>query len=113
MSEQANRPTKRPVDDPDVLAREAGRFTAERASRPRTRRQRRRARIRGPPDDAGDDVDAYSISEFCRRHGISPSFYHKLQKLGLGPATMKLGSRTLITASSAAAWRAERAAASV
>jgi hypothetical protein len=108
QSEQADRPV-----DPDVAARDAGRFLAKAIPRPRSRRRRRRARIRGPPDDAaGGDLDAYSIAEFCRRHGISESFYHKLKKLGFGPRTMKLGARILITRESAAAWRRQRAAAS-
>jgi hypothetical protein len=57
---------------------------------------------RAPPDL---DVDAMSIKEFCRRHSISEPFYHKLQKLGLGPKTLKAGARTLITAEAAARWR--------
>jgi hypothetical protein len=67
-------------------------------------RQKLRGRAhqaRAPPDD----LDAMSIKEFCRRHSISEPFYHKLQKLGLGPKTFKAGSRTLITAASAARWR--------
>jgi len=51
------------------------------------------------------DVDAFSIGDFCRRHDISPSFYHKLVAQGLGPRTLKLGSRTLITREAARAWR--------
>jgi hypothetical protein len=105
-------PVTRPVD-PDVVARGAGRFIAERASRPPTRRRRRRrAQIRGPPNDEdGGGLDAYSIAEFCRRHGISESFYHKLNKQGLGPRTLHLGARTLITKESAEEWRRQRTAA--
>ena len=69
---------------------------------------------RGPPtDDAFDDgVDAYSIRTFCRRHGISESFYHKLQSQGLGPKTMRVGTRVLITREAARAWRKQRTEAS-
>jgi hypothetical protein len=57
-------------------------------------------------------VDAFSIPQFCRRHNISESFFHKLQSHGLGPVTMRIGARTLISAESAAAWRRSREAAS-
>jgi hypothetical protein len=59
-----------------------------------------------------DSVDAYSIPAFCHRHGISEAFFHKLRTQGLGPRVMRLGTRTLITRESAAAWRRERELAS-
>ena len=57
---------------------------------------------------------AMSIPQFCMAHGISTGMFFKLQKMGksLIPRTMKIGSRTLITCEAAAAWRAEREAAS-
>jgi hypothetical protein len=55
-------------------------------------------------------IDAMSIRVFCKRHGISPSFFHYLQKHGKGPRTMKLGQRTLVTTEAAADWRREREA---
>jgi hypothetical protein len=67
-------------------------------------RQRLRGRskqAREPPDD----LDAMSIAEFCRRHSISDQFYYKLQRQGLGPKTIKLGARTLISVESATKWR--------
>ncbi len=76
-------------------------------------RQWRRARPpkTAPPDeDDDDDVDAMSIRLFCKRHGISPSFFHYLIKVGKGPRTMKLGQRTLITSEAARDWRLEREA---
>ena len=69
---------------------------------------------RGAAKHSGDDengVDAFSIRAFCDRHGISESFFHKLQQQGLGPRVMRLGSRTLITRESAERWRREREAA--
>jgi len=60
------------------------------------------------PADADTPVDAFSITAFCERHGISESFFHKLKSKGLGPVTMRVGARTLISAESAAAWRRER-----
>jgi len=67
-------------------------------------------------NQAADDAlvsaaDAFSIAKFCERHGISQSFFHKLKSKGLGPATMRVGARTLISAEAAARWRREREAA--
>ena len=61
--------------------------------------------IRGPPL-------AMSIREFCALHGISEDMFYKMQREGWGPATMKVGSRTLISHEAAADWRREREAAS-
>jgi hypothetical protein len=103
--------------DPAVAAIAAGRVVAERiaqSSNPRRRRGRPQ-NPRAPPDDLFDDddgADAFGIPEFCRRHHISESFYFKLQALGLGPTTMRIGRRVLISAEEAARWRAERTAAS-
>jgi hypothetical protein len=58
-----------------------------------------------------DEVDAYPIPEFCRRHGISQSFYFLLQRQGLGPRTMKVGARVVISKEAAADWRRAREAA--
>ena len=66
-----------------------------------------RGEITEPPDDA----DAYSIKGFCRRHNISEAFFHKLRALGLGPVTMRVGARVLISKESAADWRRQREAA--
>jgi hypothetical protein len=74
----------------------------------RRRRSRRKQQTRAPPDD-DDNNDhhdgAFSIRAFCARHSISQSFFHKLRSLGLGPAIMKVGTRTLISSEAAAAWR--------
>lgn len=56
-----------------------------------------------PRDD--DDADAYSIPAFCRRHQISESYYFKLKNQGLGPATMQIGRRVLISREAAKHWR--------
>jgi hypothetical protein len=66
-------------------------------------RQRLRGRSKREPAD--DYLDATSIAEFCRRNSISVPFYHKLQRQGRGPQTMKIGARTLITVEAAARWR--------
>jgi hypothetical protein len=54
---------------------------------------------------------AYTISTFCVAHDLSESFYHKLKVDGLGPREMRIGARVLISHEAAAAWRAEREAA--
>ena len=55
---------------------------------------------------------AYSIRQFCQAHSISVDTYFRLQRAGLGPVTMKVGGRTLISVEAAAAWRRDRELAS-
>jgi hypothetical protein len=55
-----------------------------------------------------EDRDAYSIDEFCLRHGISHGTYYNLKNRGLGPREARAMTRVLITKESAAAWRRER-----
>jgi len=100
--------------DPLVAARAAGRFIPDQPARSSERKKRRRRQqARGPPDDDGDDdADAYSIATFCRRHGISESFFFKLQSRGEAPDTIAVGSRRLITKEAARKWRRQRAEAS-
>jgi hypothetical protein len=98
--------------DPVVEARARGQFVADAHAENEHRRHRRRQQARGPPEQDEDDHDgAFSIRAFCARHSISESFFHKLRSLGLGPAIMKVGTRTLISREAAARWRAEREAA--
>jgi hypothetical protein len=42
--------------------------------------------------DHKDDAASFSIPEFCRRHRMSESQYHKLQREGRGPRVMTTGS---------------------
>jgi hypothetical protein len=51
---------------------------------------------------------ALSISEFARLHGISIDQFFKMQREKWGPATMRVGKRTLISAEAAAEWRKAR-----
>src|SRR5262249_26935386 len=60
--------------------------------------------IRGPPL-------AMSIRVFCALHGISEDMFFKMKREGWGPATMRVGSRTLTRVKAAAAGRREGAAA--
>jgi hypothetical protein len=96
---------------PVVEARSRGQYVADAHSENEHRRHRRRQQVRDPPDEDEDVADhdgAFSIRAFCDRHSISESFFHKLQSLGLGPAIMKVGSRTLISREAAATWRRTR-----
>ena len=63
--------------------------------------------IRGPPVAPM----AYSIRQFCEAHNISVDTYFRMQRAGVGPVTMKVGGRTLISVEAATAWRREREAA--
>jgi hypothetical protein len=58
-------------------------------------------------DACGNEQDAFTITEFCRRHRISQAFYFKLKRLGLGPREMNVLTRVLISKESAADWRRE------
>jgi hypothetical protein len=55
-----------------------------------------------------EDRDAYSISEFCQRHGFSKGFLYAEWRQGRGPRFMLVGDRRLITREAAADWRRER-----
>jgi hypothetical protein len=58
-----------------------------------------------------DDLDAFSIAEFCRRNSISVAMFYKLKQAGQAPKTFYVGVRQLISRESAADWRREREAA--
>jgi hypothetical protein len=49
-----------------------------------------------------------SIARFCRRNDLSEPMYFKLQANGLGPKTIRLGARTLITVEAERRWRQAR-----
>jgi hypothetical protein len=66
---------------------------------------RKKQPIRTPPLD---ELMAYSIQQFCALHGISIDTYFRMRRQGLGPATMKVLNRTLISVESAADWRRAR-----
>jgi hypothetical protein len=53
-----------------------------------------------------DELDAFSIQQFCARHGISTQLYYKQRERGLMPREIHIGSRVLITREAAARWRA-------
>jgi hypothetical protein len=80
--------------------------------RDRKRDERKKEhRGRAPQAEPPVDADAYSVPEFCRRHGgMSVAFFYKLASQGLGPVVMKVGARTFVSTEAAAAWRREREA---
>ena len=104
---------KKPAQTADAAKRQAGppKKTDPKASGPRGPSEPDSSisvkvpPIRGPPL-------AMSIREFCALHGISEDMFYKMQREGWEPATMKVGSRTLISHEAAADWRREREAAS-
>ena len=51
------------------------------------------------------DVDAFSIEQFCKRHNLCRATFYNLEKAGRAPHVMKVGARKLISAEAAAAWR--------
>jgi predicted DNA-binding transcriptional regulator AlpA len=51
------------------------------------------------------DKLALSVDEFCHAHGLCRASFYNLLKNGTGPATMKVGGRTLVSIEAAAAWR--------
>jgi hypothetical protein len=59
--------------------------------------------------DHKDDAASFSIPEFCRRHRISESQFHKLQREGRGPRVMATGSMGVrISRPAEADWIVER-----
>ncbi|MGH8579937.1 MAG: hypothetical protein ACREVK_07410 [Gammaproteobacteria bacterium] len=51
------------------------------------------------------EPEAVDIQTFCLLHSISIAGLYKLWRGGLGPTTMKVGNKTLISREAAAAWR--------
>lgn len=47
----------------------------------------------------------FTIEQFCDSHNVSRSRFYELLKSGNGPAIMKVGHRTFISAEAAAEWR--------
>jgi predicted DNA-binding transcriptional regulator AlpA len=54
---------------------------------------------------------AFSIAEFCRDHSICKATFYNWLNDGKAPRVMRVGGRVLISVEAAAAWRAEREAA--
>ncbi|WP_192177681.1 hypothetical protein [Mesorhizobium amorphae] len=54
------------------------------------------------------DTAAYTIPEFCFAHRISRATFYNLMKAGLGPRTMQVGGRVLISKEAGGDWRKAR-----
>lgn len=54
---------------------------------------------------------AFTVAEFCDAHRISRSKLYQLFDAGLGPRTMNVGKRRIITQEAAADWRRDMEAA--
>ena len=50
-------------------------------------------------------MKTYSVTEFCREHGISRGLFYKIAAEGHGPRVIKAGRRTLISREAAEEWR--------
>lgn len=53
---------------------------------------------------------SYSIDEWCKMHGLSRSFFYKLQSRGEGPNTFKVGKLTRISEEANRLWVAGKEA---
>jgi hypothetical protein len=65
-----------------------------------------RPEVTGGKPHVADDADAFSVAEFCRRHGISTQLFYKFKSDM--PVTFRVGNRVLISREAAAAWRRQR-----
>ena len=66
----------------------------------------RTARMTTTMTDVNQELDSYSIEEFCRRNGISKGTFYNLRAAGMGPKEKKVMSRILISKIAAAEWLA-------
>jgi hypothetical protein len=60
-----------------------------------------------------EDQDAYSVTEFCRRHDISKGYLYAEWRQGRGPRFMQVGDRKLISREAGADYRRELEAATL
>lgn len=72
--------------------------------------KKRKAQPQAAPKGRPIPFLALSIREFCQAHNLSIDSYFRMHRSGLGPQTMKIGARTIISIEAAAAWRREREA---
>jgi hypothetical protein len=52
-----------------------------------------------------DEPAVYTLQQFCRAHNISNGKFYDLMRKGIGPRTMKYGTRRVISVEEAARWR--------
>ena len=99
------KPSSRPADLA-VEDRERGAVAREIAQRPPRERRGLRPQTHGPPEEhealaaaltaaLSDEVDAFSLTTFCRRHGISLQMFYKLASQDQAPQTFNVGAGRL------------------
>jgi hypothetical protein len=59
-----------------------------------------------------DDVDSFTLDDWCRRNGISRSMFYVLKEQGKAPATFNIGRRVMVSKEANRAWRRQRERAS-
>jgi hypothetical protein len=59
-----------------------------------------------PPEPV--EKQAFSITEFCRRHSFSKAHFYVLKAAGLGPREMRVHGRVLISKEAEQEWRRAR-----
>lgn len=64
-----------------------------------------------PETKMPQEADAYSLPDFCTRHGISLQLLYKAIQQGTAPAIFRVGTRVLVSKEAATRWRAAREAA--
>jgi hypothetical protein len=57
-----------------------------------------------------DDIEAYTIADFCRRHSICRASFYAMRANGTGPREFRAMNRVLVSREAAREWR-ERVAA--
>jgi hypothetical protein len=60
--------------------------------------------ITTPSKKTPKDTPPMTIDEFCQRYALSRSHYFELKQEGRTPAELRVGRKTLITATSAREW---------
>jgi predicted DNA-binding transcriptional regulator AlpA len=47
---------------------------------------------------------SFSIAQWCQHHGLSGSYFYKLQKAGRAPVTINIGRRRLVSSKADQDW---------
>lgn len=82
---------------PQAPRAHAGIFMSTSTSKKRRKRKSRRVSVTGRK--------AFTIDEFCQRHGISRAFFYKLKNQGKAPRVTEIDAKRLIMEESETAWR--------
>jgi hypothetical protein len=58
-----------------------------------------------PKTSSPPPLQSLTIAQFCAAHNMCRASYYNLARCGSGPATIKIGRKTIITLEAVAAWR--------